>query len=181
RSENRVVANAVGYMVLLLCGTLVSGCNRVSETQAKQLVERYNQIVSEAYRRGDVRLIDPVVGPNEGRKLTGLIGVRLDLGITLDSQLLSLDVTGVEQAKNELRVHTKERWSYRDLKIGSGRQVGDASQDSYEMIYMFTNVNKAWLVDEIRFAAPPQVGRTNTPWVADAAAAHRMTTKEAKP
>ena len=168
--------------LLLLAGlAFTSGCDRVSQTQAKQLVERYNQVVSEAYRRGDVRLIDPVVGPNEGKKLTGLIGVRLDLGITLDSQLLALDVIGVEQAKDSLLVQTKERWSYRDLKIGTGAQVGEASQDSYEMTYYFTNMNKTWLVDEIKFAAPPQVGRTNTPWVADRATLHGTTTTEAKP
>ena len=142
---------------------------------------RSNQVVAEAYRRGDVRLIDPVVGPNEGKKLTGLIGVRSDLGITLDSKLQSLKITGVEQGKNAFRVHTVERWSYRDLKIGTGAQVGQASQDAYEMTYFFTNINKAWLVDEIKFVAPPQVGRTNTPWVADRAILHGTTKPEAKP
>ena len=168
---------------LLLAGSLAfaAGCDRVSPTQARQLVERYNQVVSEAYRRGDIRLVDPVVGPNEGRKLTGLIGVRLDLGITLDSQLLTLDIAAVEQVKNQLLVHTKERWRYRDLKIGTGAQVGQASQDAYEMTYCFTNVNQAWLVDEIKFATPPQVGRTNTPWVADRAILHGTTKPEAKP
>ena len=166
---------------LASCLAFASGCNRISQADAKQLVERYNQVVSEAYRRGDMRLIDPVVGPNEGKKLTGLIGVRLDLGITLDSQLLALDVTCVEQAKNELRVRTKERWSYRDLKIGTGEQVGQASEDFYEMTYYFTNANKTWLVDEIKFAAPPQVGRINTPWIADRKDLHGVAAREAKP
>ena len=80
-----------------------------------------------------------------------------------------------------INLRTKERWSYRDLKIGTGAQVGEASQDSYEMTYYFTNVNKVWLVDEIKFASPPQVGRTNTPWVADRSALHGTTKPEAKP
>ena len=173
---------AVSVLLLLgACLAFTSGCNRVSQSQARQLVERYNQVVSEAYRRGDVRLVDPVVGPNEGRKLTGLIGVRLDLGITLDSQLLSLEITRVEQTKNQLQVGTKERWSYRDLQIGTGKQVGDASQDYYEMTYYFTNVNKTWLVDEIKFAAPPQVGRTNTPWLADRKGLPGAKMEETKP
>jgi hypothetical protein len=90
------VARTAGLLFLGTCLAFTSGCNRVSQSQARQFVERYNQVVSEAYRRGDVRLVDPVVGPNEGRKLTGLIGVRLDLGITLDSRLLALDLTGFE-------------------------------------------------------------------------------------
>jgi hypothetical protein len=173
--------------LLIITGgfALTSGCGRVSPSEAKKLVERYNRVVSEAYRRGDVRLVDPVVGPNEGRKLTGLIGVRLDMGITLDSKLLSLEITGIEKSRAELRVRTKERWSYRDLKIGSGEQLGEASVDSYEMLYLFKLKDRAWLVDEIQFAAPPQVGRKTTPWAADHRALHGLplpaVKKEAQP
>ena len=143
--------------------------------QARQLVERYNQVVAEAYRRGDVRLIDPVVGPNEGKKLTGLIGVRLDLGLTLDSQLLCLEVNQVEKSKDEMRVTTKERWRYRDRKIGTGAQVGEESLDSYEVLYVFKKTGQAWLVDEIRFLSPPQVGRKQMSWVADHGSAPGIT------
>jgi hypothetical protein len=150
---------------LLLLGVLVlASCQRVSNDHARQLVERYNRVVTEAFRRGDVKLIDSVVGPNEGRKLTGLIGVRLDLGLTLDAQLLDLAVTGVERSKGELRVHTKERWRYCDRRIGSGVQVGEASLDAYEMLYVFKPIEGAWMVDEIRFTVPPRVGRKATTW-----------------
>ena len=155
----------------LLGATLLTACRPSATAQAQALVERYNKAVSEAYRRADVRLIDPVVGPREGKKLTGLIGVRHDFGLALDSHLLSLEVTGVERAKDMMRVSTKERWRYRDVRIGSGAQVGEESFDSYEMLYLFTNINKAWLVDEIRFTKPPRVGRGQAAWVADRQAA----------
>ncbi len=145
-----------------------SGCS--SREKAAQLVTRYNEVVSEAYRRGDVRLIDPVVGPNEGKKLAGLIGVRLDFGLTLDSQMLALEVIDIDRAKNEMRVRTRERWRYCDRRIGSGERSGEESTDSYEMLYVFKKSGKAWLVDEIQFAAPPKVGRQTTTWVADRAA-----------
>jgi hypothetical protein len=162
-------------LVLAACGLMtfgVTGCQRVSMNDARTLVERYNAVVSEAYRRGDIRLIDAVVGPSEGKKLTGLIGARLDLGITLDSRLLSLDVTDVAESKHELRVRTKERWRYRDLRIGSGEQVGEASVDSYEMLYVFRQLDQAWVVDEIRFTAPPDVGRRTTPWGSESPIPH---------
>lgn len=140
--------------------------------QARQLVEHYDQVVSEAYRRGDVKLIDPVVGPNEGKKLTGLIGVRLDLGLTLDSQLLSLEVTGVEKSRGELCVTTKERWRYRDRKIGTGEQVGEESADSYELLYTFEKSGGQWLASETSFTATPQVGRKAVPWAAERRSVH---------
>lgn len=164
-----LAASAAQISAVLLVGTLVmftTACGRISQSEARRLVERYNKVVCQAYRLGDVRLIDPVVGPNEGKKLTGLIGVRLDLGLGLDATLESLEITRVEQAPDEIRVGTRERWSYRDVRLASGQQVGEASRDAYEMRYVFKRLQGAWLVDEIQFTAPPQVGRKQTTWLA---------------
>jgi hypothetical protein len=90
----------------------------------------------------------------------------------LDAQLLALEVTAVEQDKNEVRVRTKERWRYRDLKIGTGEQVGEESSDYYEMLYIFRKFGKTWMVDETSFTATPQVGRKTTPWKADRESLH---------
>jgi hypothetical protein len=164
-------------IVFILVAVIASCQQRVSKEDARQLVERYNQAVIEAYRRCDVKLIDDVVGPNtiEGKRLTGLIGVRFDMGITLDSELLSLEVTSMEQNENELWVQTKERWQYRDRRIGTGEQVGEESQDDYEVLYIFRKFDKAWMVAETKFAAPPKVGRNTTPWAADPKVFHGIT------
>jgi hypothetical protein len=151
----------------LLGTVLLTSCKPSVTKQARALVERYNQVVSEAYRRGDAKLINLVVGPREGKKLAGLIGIRSEFGLALDSHLLSLEVNRVERAKDMMRVATRERWRYRNLRIGTGEQVGEESFDSYDMVYTFTNINAAWLVDEIRFTKPPWVGRAQNAWVAD--------------
>lgn len=162
------------FFTMLVCVAAFSACGGVSKEDARRLVERYNEVVSEAYRRADMRLIDSVVGPNttDGKKLTGLIGVRLDMGITLDAELLELEVTGVERGKGELRVRTKERWRYRDREIGTGEQVGEASTDSYELMYVFRRFDKRWMVAETRFTARPKIGRKAVPWGADARRMH---------
>lgn len=152
------------------------GCSRVSTREARQLVLRYNEVVCEAYRKGDVRLIDSVVGPNapDGSRLTGLIGVRTDMGLTLDAHLESLEVVRADLHGGDLRVRTREQWRYRDLKAGTGQQVGQASLDHYEMEYHFKTHRGAWLVEDTRFATPPQVGRKEVPWNIDAKEAHGM-------
>jgi hypothetical protein len=165
----------VRWRFLLLLGIAgLASCHQVSTEEAQGLVERYNQAVSEAYRRGDVRLTESVVGPSESKKLAGLIGVRLDMGITLDAKLLALEITGVEQSKDELQVRTTERWHYRDLKIGSGEQIGEESEDAYEMLYVFTKIDRAWVVDEIRFTAPAEIGRKTMLWGADRRVLHSV-------
>ncbi len=158
--------------VLALLTFVTASCGRVSSREARGLVERYNRVVSEAYRRGDVKLIDPVVGPREGKKLTGLIGVRLDMGLLLDAELLSLEVTGVEKDGAVLHVATREKWRYRDRRIGTGEQVGEESVDEYGMRYTFVRQDKAWVVDELGFTTPPVVGRKAATWSAPAQVIH---------
>ncbi len=143
-----------GWLLLVLCGTLLTSCKQSASNQARKLVERYNRVVSDAYRRGDVKSIGTVTGPKEGKRLTGLIRIRSEFNLALDSRLLSLEVTGVEQSEGEMRVRTKERWRYRDVRIGTGQQVGEESLGSCEMLYIFTNLNQAWLVNEIRVTRP---------------------------
>jgi len=162
---------------LLLSAVVMSmvSCSRVDRKDARRLVERYNQVVTEAYRKGDVKLIDSVVGPNEGRNLTGLIGVRLDAGLRLDSKLLSLDVKNVTLVNtNDLRVQTSEKWTYRDVKADSGEQVGEASEDAYEMLYLFKKIDGQWMVDKIEFIGTPKVGRKATTWGATARDMHGL-------
>ena len=160
----------------LILLSLALGCGRASTREARALVARYNAVVSEAYRKGDIRLIDAVVGLNtpDGQRLTGLIGVRMDMGLTLDAHLESLEVTGVEQIKEDLQIRTKERWRYRDLKTDTGVQVGEASVDHYDMQYHFRKLKGIWLLEETKFATPPQVGRKAVPWSMEARDAHGM-------
>lgn len=154
------------YLLVVTLAISVTGCGGVSRPEAKRLVERYNAVVAEAYRRGDVKLVDGVVGPEEGRKLTGLIGVRLDMGVAMDSKMLSLEVLDVASKGDLLKVRTRERWRYCDRQIGTGTVVGEESEDEYVMLYHLARSRGRWLVERIEFAAPPKIGRKQSHWSA---------------
>jgi hypothetical protein len=142
---------------------LVAGCHNLDEAKATRLVRAYNDKVIEAFKTGDARLVEGVAGPKEAKKLTGLIGVKLDQGLTLDAQLLEFKVLKVEPGEDQVVVETAEQWYYRERRIGSGEPVGQDSRDQYRMRYVLRQWDSRWVVDEIQFAAPPQVGRTVVP------------------
>lgn len=169
------------FLVSVLLLLLSTGCWRVSASDARILVLRYNEAICEAYRTGDILKIDGVVGPDapDGRRLTGLIGARVDMGIFLDAHMVSMEVLGQEQTGDHLLVRTRERWRYRDIHKATGAQVGDASEDYYEMSYDFMNHKGTWLVEETKFATPPQVGRKGVPWSMDVRDAHGLMTPPA--
>jgi len=128
-----------------------------SDEAAVGQVRAYNQKVIEAFRTGDARVVEPVTGPTDGRRITGLIGVKLDAGLTLDARLLELKPVGVERRSNEVVVVTEERWSYVHRRLGTGEEVGPYSNDHYFMRYHLRRQEGRWVVDEIAFAKPPEV------------------------
>lgn len=134
-------------------------CQPLPKEEAVRIVRVYNDAVIQALRSGDARLIDPVTGPEEGRKLTGLIGVKLDQGITMDATLLDFRLVDVAYGRDEVVVSTEERWHYLERRIGSGEQVGPESRDHYFMRYHVRRPEKRWVVDRIEYAKPPEVGR----------------------
>ncbi len=170
----------VRLLCLLGMVAVLDGCSRVNRTEARALVARYDQAIIEAYRLNDVRLADPVVLPDsvEGRRLTGLIGVRMDMGISLDASLVSLQVVGASQQDGQLLIQTRERWRYRDRRVGTGEAVGQPSEDAYDLEYRFQRRKGAWLVTETRFTTPPVVGRQAAPWHSEVQTLHGITIPE---
>lgn len=146
-------------LVLAVLALPLLACRPMSRDEAVRLVETYNRAVIEALRTGDARLIEPVTGQVEGRKLTGLIGVKIDQGVTMDAALLDLRIIDVEYGREEVVVSTEERWHYLERRIGSGEQVGPDSRDHYFMRYHLRRPEKRWVVDRIEYAKPPEVGR----------------------
>ncbi|HZZ83282.1 MAG TPA: hypothetical protein VFE30_02000 [Anaeromyxobacteraceae bacterium] len=158
--------------LLLLVPLALLACNRISNQEAIRVVEEYNRIVTEAYRAGDARSLEGAVGPKELKKLGGLIGVKLDLGFTLDAQLLDLKVLNVERRGKEVLVNTDESWHYADRRVGTGEQIGQDSEDHYRMHYILRKPAGRWVVDEIEFASPPKIGRKETPLTGPVEALH---------
>lgn len=149
------------------------------DAEAEEIVRRYNALVTEAYRTGDFRVAQPVIGPDELRKVAAHVGVKLDQGITLDSRLVEFQLDGVDRKGDEVIVRTEERWHYLDRKIGTGEQVGQDSRDHYRMRYFLRKVDGKWVVDRTEFAEKPEVGRTELPDKAPASSFHGIESPQA--
>jgi hypothetical protein len=143
---------------------LVAACGRLSDDRAVALVRHYNQQNIEAFRTGDARITEPYTGIEEGKKLLGLIGVRLDQGRTLDAELLEFEPLGVSREGDAVLVRTRERWHWLERKIGTGQPLGLDSTDRYLMTYRLEKVDGAWVVAGTEFTEPPVIGRPWSNW-----------------
>ncbi len=139
----------------------VMACSGLSDSEAESLVRAYNDRLIEAYRSGDYEIMEEVAGNEEAKKLFGLIGVKMDIGVTLDAQLLDIRFEGVERLGSSVEILTDERWYYQDRRIGAGDVVGPQSIDHYVMRYVLREEAGRWVVSEVRFEEPPEVGRAD--------------------
>lgn len=161
-------------VLVLVALALVAACNRGSSKEAEEAVRTYLTRMADAYRASDESLVDPLVSEEQGRKLLGLIGVKRDAGVALDATLLEVKFVGSGRADGRWVVETKERWHYRDRKIGSGEQVGEESTDSYSMRYVFSVKDGRFILEELSFIGEPQVGRKAAPMPVDARLLHGL-------
>lgn len=166
-----------GRLGRLACAALLAAACGPSDRDAEKLVRTYLTRLVEAYRASDADITAPVVSDRQGRKLTGLIGVKRDADLNLDAQLLDIRFERFQRADGAILVDTRERWQYRDLRIGTGQQVGEASTDSYRLRYRLAREKDRWVVDEIQFLDPPEVGRRAVTLPVDPRALHGLPPK----
>lgn len=163
--------NLIGLAVLTVA---VGACRGVDEEAAKGAVMGYLDKLTQAYRASDEEIVDPFVTEPLGRKLTGLIGVKRDVDLVLDSKLLEISFEEIRRDGDAILVDTRERWWYRDVQIGTGAQAGEASTDEYLMRYRLVTQDGRLKVDETAFRAEPKVGRKTAPMAIPSRKAHGL-------
>jgi len=153
---------------------LAAGCNRVDEAEAKGAVKAYLDKLTEAYAAGDEAIVDPHVSEAHGRKLLGTIGVKSDMGLVLESKLLAQAWEKVAKDGDAILVDTREQWAYRDVRVATGQQEGEASTDAYAIRYRLVRKDGKLIVDDVQFREPPVVGRKEAPTAIDVKTAHGL-------
>jgi hypothetical protein len=167
----------LGARLLAPALIIAAACGRLSDDRAVDLIRHYNRQNIEAFRTGDARITESYTGVEEGKKLLGLIGVRLDQGRTLDAELLEFEPLEVTREGNSVLVKTRERWHWVERKIGTGQPIGLDSTDRYLMTYRLEKVEGRWIVAETQFSEPPVIGRPESEWRTSVRDAHGLPAK----
>lgn len=170
----------IAFALLLAAGLCAPSCRRpeLPDEKAVELVRAYNDRVIAAYRHADARLVEGFAGPDEAKKILGLVGVKADQGLFMEATILEFRSHGVKQADGKVVVETREKWYYRDRRMKTGAQEGQDSTDTYHLRYTLGKPEGKWVVEQVDFASPPQVGRTEVLTTGDAETMHGISLRD---
>ncbi len=154
----------VSTCLVVLLGLTLVACQRLDEQTAREVVAAYNGKVIQAFKEGDAGQLKGVASTVQTERMEKLIKTRLRKDLALESRLEDLEVLGVQKGRGSVAVRTRERWCYCDRQLSTGKLVGRPSEDVYEKVYILKRRGGAWVVEKVRFAAPPKFGEKEGPW-----------------
>jgi hypothetical protein len=145
------LGRAVGFWppaLLVLCLAL-SGCNGGSpeEGAVKGTIMRYNQLVSEGYRKADMNRMQEVTTREQAEKLYYHMAALGEVHLRMDSTLkditfLSIVLSAPDQASAE----TREIWDFTQQEIKTGKVFAQEKDFVYRMGYLLKKSNGRWMV-----------------------------------
>jgi hypothetical protein len=128
----------------------VAACGR-ERAEAERAIRAYDEAAIEAYRTGDAAKVKETSTEREWRKVVALVDLKRESRLVLESELQSLEVTGVERGGPALLVaRTRERWRYHDRPLDPGRPQGAVFVADMSLEYSLAREGGGWRVDAVR-------------------------------
>ncbi|SRR6266567_5318413 len=145
-------------LLLALLSTAGAGCQRPRESPeayaARVVVQRYNQLLPEAFRASRGDLLAEVAGPAEVSRVSSVIAGLSSQGKYMEARQLEFTPVEVrvegppDGGTPSATVRSRERWSYQHLFIGvpEGQRV-DKLETGYRMTYTLAREAERWVVE----------------------------------
>lgn len=142
--------------LLASAAILLAACQRTSESPqgyaVRVAVQRYNQLLPDAFRASRADLLGEVAGPSEVSRVSSVIAGLTSQGKYMEARQLEFAVVELqvrgEGKSSTATVRTRERWTYQHRLLGfPGSQRLEQLSASYRMTYTVVRTGDRWIVD----------------------------------
>lgn len=114
-------------------------------------VTRYNELLSEGYRRLDMNPMQEVATLAQAASEYIHMSSLAEGGVRLDPTLVSLEIVSVSVETTSARVETRETWDYRHYGRNDGKLLLEQKGLVYELVYdLEKQADDRWLVSDVR-------------------------------
>jgi hypothetical protein len=137
---------------VLFCLLPLSGCSRNTGEDAavKSVIERYNQLLIEGYRKQNMNPMQEVATAEQAQKLYHHMAALGEAQLRMESTLRKLQFASVTFPKpGEAKVETRETWDFTQVKIATGEKYYAEKDFIYEMGYQLQKEGNRWLITNV--------------------------------
>jgi hypothetical protein len=143
----RWTASAVALIGLLAgaCGPMAGGRER-DRAEVEALLPEYAEIMSAAYRAGDVTELGRVATEREVNRVRRQIAALAEEGRGLRPELISLRVESVDFNRATATAVTVETWNLKVVALGSETVVAESPAQENRIVYSLTHEDDRWWI-----------------------------------
>ncbi len=139
---------------ILTVAFVLSSCtwleNAKETAVIKDTVLRYNKMLIEAAKTGDVGPLKGILVQKESEKLYFWIASWHDSQVYMDGKIVNIHFNNITLSGNTAEVITSEDWIYEYRNLETGQSVQPASEIHYDMEYHLLKKDKTWIINEIK-------------------------------
>lgn len=146
----------LGVLALLTCAFLgigINGCNNTPSSDIRQIkatIIRFNQLLSEGYRKMNMNPLQEVATPEQAEKLYSHMAAIGEGRLRMESTLKNISFVKVQNGKDEqATVETKETWDFIHININDGSKFAEERNFIYEMGYTLQKRSGRWIVTNV--------------------------------
>lgn len=134
------------FLSLILFSSCAGKEKEVEEV--KKTVGRYNILLTEAQKTGDLSGIALVVSKYELKKLDHFITGYIKQNKIMEAEIKATVFNEVKVKNKTAIVRTSEDWAFRWVDYKTRQEVMPLQDVHYEMIYYLFNENGKWMIDK---------------------------------
>lgn len=134
-------------LLLAAAALLQPGCRRSSNEDLKATITRYNQLLTEGYRKLDMTPLQAVASPELATKAYHHMSAIGEGKLRMESTVQEIEFRKVDKTSaDRARVETKETWDFKHVEISTGKTFSEEKGFVYEMTYELAREAGGWRV-----------------------------------
>lgn len=142
------------FLLLLILLTLVSACKKEVKTSDEEAIKdtivKFDTALIEVYKKLDPKPLVGLASQREVGKNADIVVGFINKKVYLDSELHDVKFElFTRKEKDEIDVLVKEKWRWRHLEIGTGKEVKPWVREEYTINYHMVKEKKKWIIGSL--------------------------------
>ncbi len=122
----------------------------INEDEIKALIERYDELLSEAYMTNELKILKEILTVDHGARLDHRLSNIKKANRQMQSELKNIEIGEIQTLDDKtVTVTTQETWDIRHIDLETQKVLKEHKGYLYEINYEMVEQNDMWLINAV--------------------------------